>query len=91
MITFEQFLDSLQPPMSAQDKQLAIEQHEIRERHALCHRSALREWSFEQAMLPKQTSGTSAVIKDLNTRIAVLEKQLEERPPHTSKEIVSEF
>ena len=43
------------------------------------------------AMLPKQTAGTSAVIKDLNTRIAVLEKQLEERPPHTSKEIVSEF
>jgi hypothetical protein len=91
MITFEQYLNSLQPPLSQEDKQLAIEQHEIRERRALCHRSALREWSFEQAMLPKQTSGTSLVIKELQYQVAALEKQLEERPSYTSKEVVSEF
>jgi hypothetical protein len=81
--------------MSAEAKQQAIEQHEARERRALCHRSALRDWAYEQQNIGRssnQDSGrysnvgsnpTLPSIKDLNTRIAVLEKQLEERPPST--------
>ena len=91
MATFEQHLDSLQPPLTPDARATAIEWHEIRERRALCHRSALRDWTYEQAMLPKQTSGTSSVIKDLTTRVAALEKMLEEKPSYTSKEVVSSF
>jgi hypothetical protein len=40
MTTFEQYLDSLQPPLSKADKLLELEWHEIRERHALCRRMA---------------------------------------------------
>jgi len=39
----------------------------------------------KQIMLPKTNSGTSTTIKDLNTRISVLEKMLEERPYISSK------
>jgi len=46
---------------------------------------ALRDWSTQQEQLPKPTSGTSTVIKDFNTRLSVLEKMAEEKPPDTIK------
>jgi hypothetical protein len=42
-MTFEQFLDRLQPPMTSEQKARAISDHEVRERHALCHRIGLRD------------------------------------------------
>ena len=90
MATFEQHLDSLQPPLTPDARATAIEWHEIRERRALCHRSALRDWSYEQQDKPKLPPERQ-VIKDLNTRIGVLEKILEEKPSYTSKEVVSSF
>ena len=41
--------------------------------------------------LVKQSRVNPSIIKDLNTRIAVLEKQLEERPSYTSNESKSSF
>ena len=51
----------------------------------------LEDIEQDKVMLPKRTSGTSPVIKDLNTRIGVLEKMLEERPSYTSNEGKSSF
>ena len=90
MATFEQYLDSLQPQMSDESRRISTEWHEIRERRALCHRSALRDWSFEQMDRPKAVSNQT-IIKDLTTRVAALEKMLEEKPSYTSKEVVSSF
>jgi hypothetical protein len=48
MATFNQFLDATYPNLTAEQRSRTISDHEIRERHALCHRSALRDWSHEQ-------------------------------------------
>ena len=89
-MTFEQHLDSLQPPLTPDARATAIEWHEIRERRALCHRSALRDWSFEQMDRPKAVSNPT-IIKDLTTRVAALEKMLEEKPSYTNNENKSSF
>jgi len=34
-------------------------------------------------MLPKQTSGTSSAIKELQYQVAAIKKQLEDRPSYT--------
>jgi hypothetical protein len=48
MTTFNQFLDATYPNLTDKQRSRTISDHEIRERRALCHRSALRDWSYEQ-------------------------------------------
>jgi len=79
MNNFYRFLDEIQPPMSDEDRQTAIEWHEMRMRRALCAKSALRDWNWEHPVDIKILPAKVQTLPKVETRVEVVETKVSPR------------